>query len=235
MPNNADLWKLDSGLRADFDFTVHSAYFSTHADYQAGQQLLLFLIGTDNSDEEPVEIRMSLGADWVTGDGGNTIRHPKSENKHIQKNSIYGHWIEHSLRIPTLEQFLLTQDPRDARTWIGLTLHLDMAELTFGKNIDPQERLMPTSLIGQQAQSALTEPTTPARVDPATLVAEAKARKQPSTNGSGLRTEMIRLAKESPSFEEFLESALQNDDVLADTTLSMECADQDKIWAEAHN
>src|SRR5271165_1087112 len=123
-----EAFQLDSGLREDMVITIHSSYFAPHADYQDGHVLLLFLIGTDESNE-PVEIRMSVGADWTTVDG-TTISHPTKKRQQINKNSIYGHWLNFSFQIPELARVLIDRSetlggngPRDARLWNDLILH----------------------------------------------------------------------------------------------------------------
>ena len=129
-----DEWQLDSGLRDDMVLSIHSAYFAPHAEYMQGQQLMLWLIGTDEN-EAPVDVRCSVGADWTTSDGGNTIVHPTKRQQHINKNSIYGHWLSYCFEIPELAKTLIERGqalgsgPRDARVWIDIILHLQLREL----------------------------------------------------------------------------------------------------------
>src|SRR5579872_6617321 len=104
--------------------SIQGAYFAPHADYQGGQQLMLWLLGTDEATE-PVEIRMSIGADWQTSDGGTTVQHPTKRKQHFNKSSIYGHWIQSCFDIPELAKVLIDRgSPTNAKVWIDLVLHL---------------------------------------------------------------------------------------------------------------
>jgi hypothetical protein len=236
--------------------SIHSAYFSTHADYQEGKALLLFLLGTDEA-EEAVEIRMSVGADWATADGGKTITHPTKKVQKINKNSIYGHWIEHCFQIPALTEELISRNlpPTAAAVWDGLILHLQLREISFGRNIDPQTRLMPTEYLGLTSELEpitiqVATPTTapvpaPAPATPASApvltpkqrIEAAKAAATQATaasNGSPLYAEMVELAKSSSDFATFLNAALAREEVLADDALAEQVADETKLWASVH-
>lgn len=241
MPNE-DAWKLDSGLREDMVLSIHSAYFSPHADYQGGNAFLLFLIGTDENDE-PVETRMSVGGDWTSSDGGKTITHPTKTR--INKSTIYGHWIQHSLEIPELAKTLMERGaPTTAAIWEGLILHLQIQEISFGRNLDPQQRLMPTEYMGEvdsQPQLTVVPPTTtvaPAAPAPATdpqaILAAARAKAAAANNTSPLHATMLALAGSSPDFATFVTAAFENPDVLADDELAVQVADENGIWAAAH-
>jgi hypothetical protein len=141
--------------------SIHSAYFAPYADYMDGQVLMLTLIGTDEN-EDAVDVRMSVGADWMTDDG-NVIVHPTKKKQVVNKNSIYGHFFAYALNIPELAKVLVERsaalDNRgasDARVWIDLILHLQTQTIEFGKNIASQERLMPTEYLGLTTDSVQT-------------------------------------------------------------------------------
>jgi hypothetical protein len=248
-------WQLDSGLREDMVISIHSAYFAPHADYQDGKVLMLWLIGTDEN-EEPVEVRMSVGADWQTDDG-NVITHPTKRKQHINKNSIYGHWIGFCFEITDLAKVLVSRgDPTDARIWNDLILHLQLKEISFGRNLDPQERLMPTEYFGLVTDSVpatpppaqpTPPPAPPAQPAPAAqqapalspqeIVAQARANKMQDaavTNGSPLYLRAVEMAKEAPDFATFVGQAFDDADILADDDLAERCADQSQVWATAH-
>lgn len=147
-PAVPEAWELDSGLRDDMVLSIHGAYFSPHAEYQEGKQLMLWLLGTDENNE-PAELRMSIGSDWQTPDGGNTIVHPTKKKQHINKSSIYGHWISHCFEIPALAKTLIDRGgPTDSRIWVGLVIHLQLRTLVWGGDIKDQDRLMPTEFFG---------------------------------------------------------------------------------------
>jgi hypothetical protein len=245
MPNYADDWKLDSGLRESMDLTIHSSYFSTSADYQGGRVYMLFLLGEDENGD-PQELRLSVGSDWSSADGGQTITHPT--RRHINKNSIYGHWIQNAIELEdvvdgtTLRDVLVNREtPMYAELWIGIKLHLDLVEIKFGRNIDPMERLLPTKYLGIYSEQPLQPPTapatlplasTPAAPSPAEVVAQAKAASAVTANGqSPLYQEMLDLARGSASHAEFQSAAFARADVLADEELAIQVADQAAgIW-----
>jgi len=166
-----EAWELDSGLRDDMTFSIHSGYFAPHAEYQEGKQLMLWLLGTDENNE-PAEIRMSIGSDWQTPDGGNTIVHPTKRKQHINKSCIFGHWIEYAFELPDLKRELISRGaPIDARIWIGLILQLNLRTLHWGGDIRDQDRLMPTALVG--LTNAAGEPILAPTATPAPPVATA--------------------------------------------------------------
>lgn len=167
-----EAWELDSGLRDDMTFSIQGAYFAPHAEYQEGKQLMLWLLGTDENNE-PAEVRMSIGSDWQSPDGGNTIVHPTKRKQHINKSSIFGHWIAHAFEVPELARQLISRGgPTDARIWIGLILQLNLRTLSWGGDIRDQERLMPTALVGlTDANGNATVP--PQAAPPAPPVATA--------------------------------------------------------------
>ena len=248
---NEDLWRLDSGLREDMVLSIHFAHFQPHADYQNGQQLLLFLIGTDENDD-PAEIRMSPGADWATADGGKTIHHPTKKVQIINRNSIYGHWLQHALEIPELVAVLKQKGiPTQADIWTNLVLHVQNREIVFGKNIDAQQRLMPTEFFGLVSDKApaqapaMAAPVVaapvvappPTAVDPIAAVAAARAA---AANGSAAAvspqfTAMVELAKTHTTHADFIAAAFSIPEVLADDALAQQVADEKVIWAVAHS
>ena len=258
-----EAFQLSSGLREDMVISIHSAYFAPDAGYQDGRVLMLWLIGTDE-DNEPVDIRMSVGGDWQTADG-NLIVHPTKKRQQINKNTIYGHFLQHSFEIPALAQILIERSdalggkgPLDARIWSNLIIHLQAREIVFGKNIDPQDRLMPTEFFGtvdapttpapapqtpppvppNNAAPAPAPTNAPAAADPMAAINAARAAKAaaeaPPTNGSPLYNRAVELAKSSPDFPTFLAAALDDAEILSDDELAVQCADESQIWASVH-
>lgn len=251
-------FQLSSGLREDMVISIHAAYFAPDAGYQDGKVLMLWLIGTDE-DNDPVDIRMSVGADWQTSDG-NTITHPTKKRQQLNRNTIYGHFLSAAFEIPELAKTLIARSdalggkgPLDARIWGGLILHLQIREIVFGRNIDPQERLMPTEYMGETddatpaaalavaapapAPASSPAPAAAAPANPADVIAAARAAKQQDaavSNGSPLYARALELARNAPDFATFLSAALSDDDILADDELAVQCADESQLWAAAH-
>lgn len=251
-----DPWKLSSGLRDDMVFSIHQAYFAPDAEYQGGRVLLLHLIGLDEM-EEPNTLKMSVGADWESPDGGTTITHPTKKQQRINGSTIYGHWISHAQEIPELVAELQRRPggPTNANVWTGLIVHLQERDLVFGKNIDPQKRLMPTEYFGlltdavngnvAPVQTAPLQtapmgvPQVPvsapvaAAVDPAALIAQARAQAaQAAAPASPLYQKYFDLAR-AADWPTFLATALADPEVLADDELAQQCADQSQLYTMA--
>lgn len=251
-----EAWELDSGLRDDMVLSIHGAYFAPHADYQQGQQLMLWLLGTDENNE-PAELRMSIGSDWQSPDGGNTVVHPTKKKQHINKSSIYGNWITHCFEIPLLAKTLIDRGgPTDSRIWVGLIIHLQLRTLHWGGDIQDQERLMPTEFFGlttdpsaanmggmvtqappmgqapqapaAQAPAPPVQPTpaTDQVFDPQAALAAARAAQNQGQNGSDLFGRALELAKGSADFATFLGKAFEDAEILADDELAERCADE---------
>lgn len=249
-----EAWELDSGLRDDMVLSIHGAYFAPHAEYQEGKQLMLWLLGTDENNE-PAELRMSIGSDWQSPDGGNTVVHPTKKKQHINKSSIYGNWITHCFEIPTLAKTLIDRGgPTDSRIWVGLVIHLQLRTLHWGGDIRDQERLMPTEFFGlttdpasptmggmataapPMAQAPVAPAGAPVQGTPpvdqvfdpqAALAAARAAQANPaSQNGNELFTRAMTLASGAPDFATFLGQAFADSDILADDELAERCADE---------
>jgi hypothetical protein len=239
-----DSWTTDSGMREDMVITIHSSYFAPHADYQDGKVLMLWLLGTDEN-EDPVEVRLSVGADWTTDDG-NVITHPTKKSQHINKNSIYGHWIGYSFQVPELAKVLIERGQelndlgaRDARCWVDLIIHLQTKTIEFGPKVPSQERLMPIEYFGLyvDGQPATVAPNAAPAPSPADVIAAARAAKAASpaaSNGSPLYARAVEMAKSAPDFATFLAAALADDEILADDELAVQVADEALVWAVAH-
>ena len=247
MPDMPDSFKLDSGLREDMVISIASAYFAPDAAYMQGQQLMLWLIGTDENDD-PVDMRLSVGSDWQTDDG-NVIVHPTKRQQRINKNTIYGFFLQFAFEIPELAKILIERSdqldgkgPLDARIWLDLVIHVQNRTLHWGGQIEDQERLMPTEYMGMVTGATLplvqeSPPVAMQSPAPADLVAQARAQAQvppPTTfNGSDLYKKAIRLAQSAPDFASFLGQAFQDADILADDELAEQVADQNLIWKAA--
>jgi hypothetical protein len=233
------------------DLEIHLAYFGTSQDYQGGRVYLLFLTGSDEAGE-PAELRMSVGGDWTSSDGGKTIVHPKKTR--INKNSIYGHFItaavgcEEVVDGQTLRDVMFNRGtPLTADIWVGVKMHLDIQQITFGKTVEPQDRLLPTRYLGLSTESAPLPTPSPAPVQPPAasatvataptpqeIVAQAQAQQAVTSNGSALFQEMIQLAKASASHADFMAAAFARPDVLTDEELAIQVADAEKgIWSLA--
>jgi hypothetical protein len=250
--DTTDPWKLSSGLRDDMVLSIHAAYFSPDAEYQGGQQYLLWLIGLDENQDEAT-LKMSVGADWTSSDGGTTITHPTKKQQYINGSTIYGHFITAAMEIPELQAEVRKRalGPLNAKVWEGLIIHFTEHELKFGKNIDAQMRLMPTEYFGLISEAAPTTlppvqtappvaappvvaPPPVAVTDPAVLLAQARAAQaQAKPTGSPLYEELVSLAKVS-DWPSFLNTVIADPRVLADDELALQAMDQSQLWTQAN-
>lgn len=245
----SDPWKLSSGLRDDMVASITDAYFAPDAEYQGGRVLLLHLIGIDETGEA-FTLKLSAGADWETADGGNTITHPTKKQQRINSSTIYGHWIANAQEIPELVDELQRRPggPLNAKVWEGLIIHLLLKEIRFGRNIDPQQRLMPAEYFGVMesqpdpvaVQGVPFVPVTPAPpvaqpspIDPQLLLAQARAQAAAPTNGSSpLYNELVNLAK-TLDWPQYLATVLADPRVLADDELAQQAIDQNQLYNSA--
>lgn len=254
-----DNWKLDSGLRDEVPrFTIASAYFSQTANYQDGIPFRLHLIGFD-TETEPFTVKMTVGSDWVSSDGGRTITHPT--RKRINNSSTYGHWINYSMQLPELRDELIRRDkeqfngqgPLVADIWTNLVLRLNAEEFQFGKpgkDNPPRAYLMPveffgvdTGQSGGQSASMVASPNVGVQQPqvaqvasmptptPAERIAAARAAAQGNQAAmSPVMAQLHELAKASPTHDDFMTKAWDVDGVLADDELARLVATADAIY-----
>src|SRR5487761_2312960 len=208
-------WKLESGLREEITkYTIVSAYFAQTANYQDGVPYRLYLIGFDE-ETESFTVKMSVGSDWVSADGGKSIAHPTK--KRINNSSTYGHWLAEAMSLPGLREELVNRTrtsynglgPLAAGIWEGLVLHLQTKEYQFGRasaDNPPRNFLMPAEFLGvdtgqagtgvvqspvaaplvQPVQDTTTQATPTPAMSPQERVAAARAAKQTSAPVSPL-------------------------------------------------
>jgi hypothetical protein len=256
-----DNWKLDSGLRETVPkFTIASSYFAQTANYQTGIPYRLYLIGFD-TETEPFTVKMSVGSDWVSSDGGRTIAHPTK--KRINNSSTYGHWIYESMSLPGLREELVARTqaqfnglgPLAAGIWDNMILRLATKSYQFGRvtaDNPPRNFLMPAEFLGLDTgqgdgnsvqslvvapptQPVVAEPavSTQASPTPAERVAAARAARNGPVTSNPLMTQLYDLAKSCPTHDEFMQKAWEIDEVLADDKVAELVADPSAIYSQA--
>lgn len=206
-----DIWKLDSGLRDAATVTVVNPYFGYTANYQDGK-VLRFNLGCIDEETEPLTIKMSVGSDWSSPDGGKTITHPTKSR--INNSSIYGRFIQYAIEIDDLAHYLVDrglQGPLSAEIWLNVKMRLESKEFQFGKpgpDNPPRSYLMPVEFLGIDTGSGQTVPasgsmggggvatsTAPATTTPATQAPPAQPAQAASVAD---RVAAARAAKSSP-------------------------------------
>jgi hypothetical protein len=123
-----DPYSGDSGLRSDFDGEVVLARFEqgTRGNYN--------LELTFDIDGEEYKQRYSVGKDWVSYDGGETIEHPNGEKARFNNRTAYfdfisaamgsGGEVENELRRRNRELYD-NHGPMHAANWEGFRFHMD--------------------------------------------------------------------------------------------------------------
>lgn len=244
--------------------SIHASYFATDAEYQGGRQYLLHLIGLDENGDEAT-IKMSIGPDWDSGDGGNTVTHPTKKQQNINGSTIYGHWLSHALEIPELVAVLRSRGgPTNAKVWEGLIIHLQEREIKFGRTIEPQQRLMPTEYFGLITDAAPMSPNgalpaqgipnvpivpeivpafpPPGQPAPPTVITDpsallAAARASQAAAAAPVNPTYVKYFEMAKVMEwpVFLATALADAEVLADDELAQQIVNQNLLYTQARS
>lgn len=157
---------VDHGMADEYILDVRDAYFSTDANYQNGQALLLILEGVDRDSGKDRKEFWSVGNDWTPQMNGAVVTHAKGKKNFIDvstlgkivwriKNGDAGpearaHFVDGML------------DPKRADTWKGLSWQMaPVEEETIEKNEDGSRKKKivrrPVKFlgkVGQQQQAA---------------------------------------------------------------------------------
>lgn len=133
-----DSWQTGSGLLTDYEGTVVKAEFATDIDYQQGIPTLLFLTleyaDKDSGETFENKERYSVGADWKSYDGGETVEHPKGPTQRINKNGQYGRLIDAAIEAGGADLLRKRGKATNAGVWVGTRWHF--AEVSTDYNID---------------------------------------------------------------------------------------------------
>lgn len=237
--------QLSTGLMEDFDFYITKAYFAPDQGYQKGEALLLQLHGIAVSEGEVFpdhrEI-FSVGADWITTDNMRKIQSTKGA-KGPNKNSMLGRLV---LSVVEISGSLMESrgDITDANVWTGTAWHFHINHIEFGRGLNAVDKNFPTAFIGvspdnwatMNAQTQAPIPTPAPMSMPQPLIpdplAEAQAKvaaiqaqQAAQTNGLGLNSQLISIAKSSSSFDEFAAAAIDLPGVTSDNDLLVSVMD----------
>lgn len=219
-----------TGLRSQYDFTIHVATFGTDAAYNNGETYLLILTGEDEDGEVSTE-QLSLGEGWESLDGGFTVKHEKKAV--VNKNSVYGKWCAFAADAITQagSDFLFDKNPLEAAIWAGTKWHLEervVGEAFTGRDgtaVPERKRLMPVSFLGMDGEAPNSPPTPSVSSKRDELLAKAQATAPAPTGGLSPNETLVNIAKESSDFSTFVNSALALDSVISDEALSTSVID----------
>ncbi len=153
------------GPEVPFESEVLGSYFGTKVDFKEGKDVGLFW-EVDAPDpqlpSENYEIPFTLGKNWATLDGGETIEKTDGKKPNINPNTTYGnvlarllgkgkHAQDHDdMGWAELLADLEDEEPTDARIWVGQRFLFDAVE--FEAKIDGDDvawtRILPVEYLG---------------------------------------------------------------------------------------
>jgi len=234
----ADSYELSAGLRDDTIATIQFATFRTDAGYNNGNTLLLVLTLTDENNEV-FDQMLSIGADWISSDGGQTVQHAGGKTK-FNRGSNYGKWLAACAELPELQAHLENTGPAsDSHIWDGVKIHLAAHEETYTIQGETKtaSRLLPDQFLGVEKTTGTSpsltpptvQPTIPAvQLTPQQILANAKSSSSPSAGA--FHSQLTELAKSSDTHQDFLQRALAVDGVLADDDLVARLMDENDFY-----
>lgn len=210
---------LGTGLRTEYDFTIHMATFGTDMSYNNGQSYLLILSGLDEDNTESQEM-LSIGEGWESKDGGFTATHEKKAL--FNRNSVYGVWLGYAAEAVEAagQDWIFNKDPRDASMWNGTRWHMEekvIAEASTwrdGTEHPARTRLVPVAFLGFEGDAPAS--TLSGVVSEAPVPTQAPASNGAVVDGSPI---LLALAKASPDYQSFVNAAMTNPDVANDEAL----------------
>lgn len=217
-----DPFSPESGLIDDFDFTVSEAWFSTDSSYNNGETLLLKLAGeTDNPEEPEVTLQYSCGSGWEAADGGKRAVREDGKRRKFNKSSGIWRLVEAAMGCGAEGVLRERGNPFEASMWNGLGFHMKRVEQ--GEGDFKTTRPLPVRYLGEGNDNG---------VGVAQAVSASAPASAPASNGAGLskvlEIKLKKLAKESPTHEDFIVAAFEMDGI--DGNADAERAVVDEEW-----
>jgi hypothetical protein len=239
----------ESGLLDNYLLTITRSWFGTSDKYMNGERLLLNWEGTTDQLDFPTQhVWYSVGAGWVTEDGGESCVHESGPEKYFQKTSQYMKIITRCREneggaFDGIMDILREGDPMIASTWEGLTFRMVAEEQPAIKGEPVKPKVMP---VGYEPDGAAAAPK--AAVKPIVagtkgetaaqkLIRERKAAKAAAeagdADGGSLKDQVVSLLKTHDDFEVGQAAALELPGVMDDDDLIASLMDEEGLWAEA--
>jgi len=227
-------WDTGSGLPDDVDGIIAAAEFGFKQEYAAiaGSDAPMLMLKLINEEGEEIgSPGFSCGAGWNLVDGGKAIHHPVRESQKVIKTSIYGQLIDavKALGVPLMT--LAPQGPTNAEAWLGMKFHWKQVEHSTVSG-DVKTQLMPTAYLGQADLSKLKVVAKAAPAAAAAGAARPAAGAPPAGDTSAIRVTLANMAVAMDDVKDFQKAAFKLPQVLADSTLMGEVADdsQNGFW-----
>ena len=203
-------WDTELGLMDNFNFVIMEAYFTTLSTYNSGDGYLLMLKGnTDDPDSPTTEVAFSCGKGWLSVDGGKTVKNEKGRMA-FNRSSMYGKFIERCKELGVGPTLASRGESYEAKVWIGLTFHMEMEEITFGKNLEARNHLMPTDWIQNGVAAAISSsaPASASSPAPAPVVSYTAATVPALAIPPVLLAQAKMLRKKAASYEEWFTACM---------------------------
>lgn len=199
-----DPFEGESGLRDDWDGRIDDAWFAINPN--ANNAMTCYFKVTDLEEGDEVELRYGCGPEWGSFDGGETIEHPKGDQKRLNNSTAYFAFVKSAMDAGAEEVLrsrskeLGGRGPKDVNLWKGLAFHFEVEQETRnmpdrdnpGKRIDVTiTRTLATKFLGDQsgdvaAKAPSAAATTPAPEAPQTNAESASTPVAAAGGGSVL-------------------------------------------------
>ncbi len=124
-----------TGLKDDFDATIIRGQFVP--DPQSTRVTLKLWLDCDDGEE--YELRLGLGNDWDTFDGGDSVKHPKGDRQLFHHNTQYSDFIVHAMNAGAQDAMFAhnknynDMGPRFAAFWVGFRFHFNVLQRPSSK------------------------------------------------------------------------------------------------------
>jgi hypothetical protein len=139
------------------DFKVHftEAYFTTDANYNKGQTVILKLIGQNLENGEEIKQYWSLGKDAEAMDNGSRVQFPNGKKSYHVSSTIGTiiHKIKEGEFGLNCAMDLLPKDVTLAETWIDTCWQVKPVEFEYkeGDKVRKQVRAFPVEYLGRKS------------------------------------------------------------------------------------
>lgn len=158
--------ELDFGGNMDFKVHFTEAYFTTDAQYNKGNTVILKLVGVNLETGEEIKQYWSLGKDAEAVDNGNRVQFPSGKKSYHVSSTIGTiiHKIKEGEFGLECAKDLLPKDALLAETWIDTCWQVKPVEFEYkeGEKVRKQVRAFPVEWLGRhkhqpQAQQLQTQ------------------------------------------------------------------------------
>lgn len=224
MPEEYDSYEVSTGLIDHFTGTVIGAMFGIRANYSETNYLMLWTIELDNPGDFPqvesgqMTEQFSIGPEWESLDGGQTVEYPGNPEKKFNGNTQYGQIITRAVEWGMKDRLKAKGPTTNAEIWVGERFEFKAETRRSFKNqagetVSPGPKIMPVAYLG-----ANTEIQNVPMFDMSSLGLEPDQ-----------ETELRKVAAESGNYGQFLDGAMKLTWVTGNASMVTALADQ-SLW-----